>query len=127
MPHTCTICDHVELPAITQALADGTSYRELAQRYHVGRSTIGRHVQHAQGREGLPRASSRVYAAHGVNFTTGPIGTAPRGDWQALVREAQHLQDLILREDAQLRQWHYVRSLARLITKMTRTAAQQCP
>jgi hypothetical protein len=135
---SCTVCAHAELPAITQALGAGVSYRDIARRYAVSRSTLGRHRQHAapapagsharlrqkaQGREETPAAPARVYAAHGDNPTTGPVGAAQRGDWQALVREAEHLRTLVDAETHPQMALHYLRGTVALLTKLLTTAA----
>ena len=45
MPRTCTICTHLERPAIEGALVSGTSLREIAGRWSVTKSALHRHKQ----------------------------------------------------------------------------------
>jgi AcrR family transcriptional regulator len=46
MPQPCSICTHVARDTIEQALADGVSYRHIAQHCGVSKSALVRHTQH---------------------------------------------------------------------------------
>ncbi len=46
MPRTCTICAHPERAKIDSALASGTSYRNIAERFHMPLAVISRHKAH---------------------------------------------------------------------------------
>jgi len=45
VPRKCTICIHPERVAIETALADGESYRAIANQFSVSRQAVGRHVK----------------------------------------------------------------------------------
>jgi hypothetical protein len=44
MPRSCSICGHAELAAITKALAQGVSYRDISSRFGVTAASAQRHT-----------------------------------------------------------------------------------
>jgi hypothetical protein len=46
MPQSCSICIHPDRASIDQELICGTSVRDIAGRYGVGKSSIDRHKKH---------------------------------------------------------------------------------
>jgi hypothetical protein len=42
----CTICRHPERDGIETATLGGTAYRDIAQRYQLSKSAVGRHRKH---------------------------------------------------------------------------------
>jgi hypothetical protein len=85
MPKTCSVCSHAEHVAIDAALAEAISYRAIARRYGVSKSTVVRHQQH-QAPLAVPRTR------HGPGQPPPPC-TCPctQVDWPALARDAQRL------------------------------------
>jgi transposase-like protein len=43
MPRRCTVCDHLEMHSIDEALVSGAPYRSVAKRYGLSESAVYRH------------------------------------------------------------------------------------
>ncbi len=54
MPRTCTICEHPQRQEIDNQLINGNSFRDIAGRFSLSRSSLSRHKKHLSS--GLTKA-----------------------------------------------------------------------
>jgi hypothetical protein len=109
----CAICQHADRAAIEQAVSRGDSYRLVAGRYGIDKSTLSRHVHRCL----TP-----------VSTTPQAVTTAPAH----LVNADLHHQALALADEAMkcydaggLR--HVVRSLGELVAQIVKDAGESAP
>lgn len=82
MPRRCSICRHDEVELIDRELLAGATYRDIAKRFHVGASSVHRHM------------ASHLAGATGRALRARDDGRADRvlADLEALTREARELK-----------------------------------
>ena len=69
----CSVCTHVGADAINAWIAQGRSYREIAQAFSLSKSAIGRHVQHGEG----VRAHFALARTRSKNSVTAACASCP--------------------------------------------------
>lgn len=90
MPRVCTICGHKKRRKIDSAIATGTSYRDIAARFGVSASAIGRHREHVAG--AVKRATDKREEDLGESILSRLEGLYKRG--QKVLAQAEASQNL---------------------------------
>jgi len=117
MPRKCTICEHKHRKKIDKALVDGVSYRDIAGRFNVSRTTLSRHKK-----EHLPRNLARGKKAKEAAEADGLLDhakglldkaneilakTEKKKDWPTAlkaIREARGVLELLAKLEGQIRE-----------------------
>lgn len=85
MPRPCTVCSHVKRSTIDQDLADGQSYRAIADSHGVSKSALLRHQQHQE-------SLAVPVPGHVPGQAAEPCSCpCTHVDWPGLARDAQQL------------------------------------
>lgn len=66
MPRVCTICFHPEREAIDAAIISGTAYRNIAQQFSVGYSSVSRHAD-GHIADAIQQSQEAKEEAHGLD------------------------------------------------------------
>jgi hypothetical protein len=118
MPRACTICTHAQKTTIDRDLDEHTSYRTIAERYHISKSALLRHQEH--------RTPETNHVSDQVPDHVRAPCTCPctRLNWSELARETQSLNHQMQAIQDPYRAVYCLRYMAGLLAKLTAAACE---